>query len=299
MSVKSDRFWSGFGRVSAVIGTLGAAIGVWSHFLGPSASLKAVVSFGPLDYPPVLNQTVEKVLQLRHSQDLTSLLEEGATPPTTESEIKRKFLLRDKLGEYIDSHIPLELAQYKELGGIWRASISNEGDLQCSAISITLPGAVTALIQPDSGSKVTREVHDVIELGELRPGGRVNVLAWVRSEPSLWAADRVEVTHSKGRGKVELHSQASGVALFVERYVGGWSLLMFSSFGLLIITVAREIINSVASASRERAGQETAGGGAASQETAGGGAPREVTPKRTRPKRKQEESTEKAPRQAQ
>lgn len=93
--------------------------------------------------------------------------------------------------------------ELRTLRGFWAAIVVNSGKKKCTGVDLRLPNATEASVKHDREATASATaVNEVIHLGELRPGGECEVLAW--TDRSLTNDDyrAVRVSHDSGVGKV-------------------------------------------------------------------------------------------------
>ena len=239
----NESFWAAVGKIGAVAGLVATVVGLWTLYSAPRGDVVANLYFGPQYWPPEAQVERQKILELVEPQRLAQLASESADekvsspgaeeeePSPSAEEVRRELGYRLRQ-EIRDSNI----GQYTQLGGYWIADVRNEGDLSVENIAINLPGAVVAVTVPSGATSLRDESKPasvdsgVVQIGTLRPNGKVRVIAWASSEPSDFAIKDVVLSHQGGVGSLAVYSVRPPLAVSI---INSWPLLLLPAWLLV------------------------------------------------------------------
>jgi hypothetical protein len=81
--------------------------------------------------------------------------------------------------------------------------VKNTGKKKCLDVNLRLPHAIRASVRHDrEKSPSAIDITQVIDLGELRPKGECEVIAWTDQRLSNYDYASVQLTHESGVGKI-------------------------------------------------------------------------------------------------
>jgi hypothetical protein len=231
----SESFWAAVGKIGAIAGLLATLVGLWTLYSAPRGDLVADLRFGPQFWPPAATVERQKILELVEPERLAQLVSEPAEEQEASHDAEK---VREELGYRLRQYIrESDIGEYTRLGGYWIADVRNEGDLSVESAAINLPGAVVAVTAP-SGDIITHSGEfkpasvdsGVVQLGTLRPNGKVRVIAWTVSEPSDFSVRDVVLSHQGGVGSLAVYSMRPPLAVSIRN---NWPLLLLPGWLLL------------------------------------------------------------------
>jgi hypothetical protein len=165
----------------------------------PAHKLEAFVSWNAFKLPPqvetafadqakTVNQTITKFQAENPKQNIGD----------------DAYYRADRLGFQVQSCLKPDLPwQLQYLHGCWGVTVKNTGKKKCLDVNLRLPHAIRASVRHDREKNPSAiEISQVIHLGELRPKGECEVIAWTDERLSNYDYASVQLTHESGVGKI-------------------------------------------------------------------------------------------------
>jgi hypothetical protein len=110
---------------------------------------------------------------------------------------------------------------FKAIHSYWTGTITNSSSAQLTTVQLHLSGAKFALLTRDDNSKTTQSTENLINIGDLRPGEKVQISIWstygLDFSDHFYAED-VRLTHHSGVGKVTIPRLVTGLPAFFDKY---------------------------------------------------------------------------------
>jgi hypothetical protein len=212
---RSQAVWALVGQVSAVVALLGGLIGLFKFATQPKIGLSAELSLTEFHLPPDVIRQRELIAQLGAPEAIDSLL-----APVAEEypqHIDAIEAAKEKIIRYLlnaSFKIQRDAGQFS---GLWVASVTNDGNLPADEVVLSLPGArAVRLLRAE---KLQEFPEGPVNLGTVRPGDSVTVIAWTFTTPGAWDVEHVFLSHANGLGKVRIRRirtwpSVSTIALF-------------------------------------------------------------------------------------
>jgi hypothetical protein len=109
--------------------------------------------------------------------------------------------------------------EFKSIQSYWTGTITNSSSGQVTTVQLYLNGAKFALLARDDNSKTSQSTENVVNIGDLRPGEKVQVSIWSVYGLDYYAyAPDVRLTHHSGLGKVIIPRLVTGLPAFLDKY---------------------------------------------------------------------------------
>lgn len=226
--------------ISAVVVSTLATFQLYNMATAPSVELSADVRFGAVMQP---NDDTDKFEEFRSlfavdsliaNIDLNSVLPDSIGNDEIGKVEQRVF---QKVHDYWTNRLLWRYRKpYSSLGGYWDLTVRNGESQQIASVEVILPGAVLVKTEREGEEASWQSVDEVLQIGRMRPGETVSLIAWTRRPPARGDADEIRITHEKGTGKTKVFRRAGPVGQFVDDNFG---LLLFElfMFGLLAFSV--------------------------------------------------------------
>lgn len=251
---RSTKRWATVGRFAAATGGIATIIallfGIWTWWAsGPRVIVET--TWSPMTIPPDLAGVLTRLEDASIYGLRDTRTDTDATPVRSiEAEAVRHFFPRS------------ELAALRELNFVWRIQASNKGRAQAE-VSLRVPEVRFALVSREGVPQenyIVRDGTERIDVGVVRPGEAVTVLAWGRSYRTVppRGDEGVTLYLSEGRGKV-LQNGLVGPKV----YWLATDFLSITKFGLwftaiiALIAVLASTLTSLPSASDKAAATAT------------------------------------------
>jgi hypothetical protein len=229
--------WKSIGSwVLQAVGVAAALTVIVQFLTSPSDDLVAQVSFGPMHYPPALEQGLRRIKSrewLEKNLDIEFI--------RGNSNAKKADAVIDRMLGEVSRQISLALLS-DEMRGAWRLGgyyvikVKNNGDKAVSSVRLTGVPAQIVSVQVEGESARNLEVSDVIIVGNLQPQGKARVVAWSEVEPSRKQASEIGVTHESGVGTVRVRVPVGVVGQLVDKWkIQALPLLAMILLGFLLV----------------------------------------------------------------
>lgn len=189
-----DAFFVFVGRVSLIIGLLYTTIKIWQHFFPDKPNLDVEILAGLYKNPP-------------------SFLNEF-------KEISRKA----------NSIAELYLMQ-NLFEGILRVEITNKGKHKAESVTLHAEGLQIKEAQKND-NEIIKPKDDLIELGDLNPKGRINLIVWSRFVPHRYSLNDIKITHAKGVAKIKFVTLQDDRLRFINKIIAGIFVVIILLMGL-------------------------------------------------------------------
>lgn len=170
--------------------TFAALVGAWIAWARWRASRTAVVAEvrqGIFALPDAADEALQEadgaLVRYRMSPDWIDVEDDDSTGATVFAALRP--ILQDRL---------------LDLDKIWEVQIHNKGHKKAEEVALHIPGLKVVRIEKRGEEPSAFSVQGAVEIGDIRPGDKVGVLAWSR-----WGSSgSVEVVQSSGHGKVRM-----------------------------------------------------------------------------------------------
>ena len=126
---------------------------------------------------------------------------------------------RDERKTILDHSIfPENAADVLEVSGVYRFLISNEGESVAKEVNVNVPGGVGTLTL--RAGKKEHSDGDSVSLGDIKPGERLELIAWTTKSARLWSSGEpdISITYDNGVAQVEQMYVIDGVLRFIHKY---------------------------------------------------------------------------------
>jgi hypothetical protein len=233
--------WAIVGRVAVILTILTALFKFIAWWRSPKSKLVATLLPTPFKLPP----TVESELKANSDRVRERLAEFLDRYPKKEG-YDEAYSRAERLASEVRFAIKDELSwETRYFSGCWHVRIDNLGKAKCSGVNLRLPHALLASIQRDGDLEArVQTIKGLVNIGELRPRGRCDVVAWTDSPLLSRQNEEVSLTHDLGVGRVNGQWQTSRFGSIVgtlterENIVSSVLFLFFIVFGLLSLALA-------------------------------------------------------------
>jgi len=196
----------------SVLITLVALTQIWdwsTEPADPSIDLYAEVWYNQTVVPNNVHEWIENLSDIT---DSISFYWNSYSPNESESSLHVtpqsehwNYIAGTMMSSYFDPSTACQAADtYARMHGYWYASIANRGDKALQSVKLLLPNAFYADIYPEAGDPFGRSINEFVDLWELQPGERVIVYAWTPTYPESMDFERIRLSHSEGRGVVDV-----------------------------------------------------------------------------------------------
>lgn len=219
--------------VAAVATICGVAVALWVQFATPSTELSATVNYGSYRVDPLTTKTIAsartQIDALRKSKQKTESLTE---------------LVKDLSN--LDTTPLIPTFSSKQSYAYTSTTVTDAGDLGANNIVLRIPNAVISVVTFDDGSTKIVQASPNIELGNLRPGQKINVYSWFLTAPVFIDKDfGFSLSYSDGIGNIRVQNQHGWLynslsSTFMQIYFG---VLFAWLIGFIIFTAYRHGIN--------------------------------------------------------
>jgi hypothetical protein len=207
---------------------------MWDRFTAEDLAAKA--TYGAFVLPPGLGDEFSKLRELGEKERLENEIGSTEFPNKHDQEVAEEVTDRvvGEISWFLRHELPHDIPHsFLALNGFWKVSVTNEGSVLLEEVSLALPHASSWVIKPAAGpvhhDATEKTSEAMLDLGRLRPGESVEILAWTWREPNWSDEDDVRLTFAKGRGDVVFIGSARPVTSQRWPYfaLGGlWLLLM-------------------------------------------------------------------------
>ena len=208
-------FWAIFGKVSAVITTLGTLIGIWVVFSQVSEDLELFVESYPYSISPDMKVAIDENFDAFSYVKLNDLLKKD-TPVDIH---KNEFNILNFIQEiHKNSWGNINKYSLDKFNGYSSLYLTNEGEKTATDIEINFPHKGLVLIKYPDATQVIEEFSRVIKLNDLRAHSNISLLIWSKSNLSSYEYDDIKLTHKNGVGKVSSPVIATGLSWYFAEY---------------------------------------------------------------------------------
>jgi hypothetical protein len=228
-------FWSTVAGVASIVVILTGIIKSIQWWRTPAHKLEATVGWNSFKLPPQIRAEFAE-----QAKNITRTIEEFQSENPEQEGGDAAYRRADDLAWRIRHRLEGDVSyQLQSLKGCWLATVKNIGKKKCVDVNLRLPNAIRASLKHDREENPTAiDVSEIVPIGELRPKGECEVIAWTNW--SLRNSDyaSVNLTHEAGVGKVhgEWRTDRFGyVAAYVLKFFG---LGVFMSAFWLALLVA-------------------------------------------------------------
>jgi hypothetical protein len=195
-----EKFWAWVGKASALLGLIlifvNIIIAVAPEKSTPQCILAAEVIYQDHSQPDPVKAEWDKVATY-----FNTLPDPALFPPESED---LKLLVDDLFR--LKSELPYLLTK-PGFRSAYHARIRNTGALPCEEVQLELDNASIVEL-PRAGETATEDTNGIIQVGTLRPGADIHVIAWTSAEADSYTPfprlNAVALSHSLGPGKIEL-----------------------------------------------------------------------------------------------
>lgn len=244
MSDKSQRFWSGVGKLSALVLLLGGVVGLYKQLFPKGPSVRARVEIHHFSLPPDLASALDAIRAAQSPSSLERSLMD-AVPQDQQVEFPM-FRVANHLGESFDQlwteRWRYSFDRYKYYLVM---EVSNAGNQPARDVMVDLPLSGIAKLVLGEEPAHMREVDGKIALGEVRPGGTAWIGLWATRDSYLYPGVEIRLSHAAGTGRVSWGDTTFGVRAFVARHLGIISFYLIMFVALLCLMIA-ELSKSLA-----------------------------------------------------
>jgi len=110
-------------------------------------------------------------------------------------------------------------SKFENIQSYWAGTITNSSSGQVTTVQLYLNGAKFALLTHDDNSKTSQSTENVVNIGDLRPGEKVQVSIWsTYGSDYYWYGPDIRLTHRSGVGKVIIPRLVTGLPAFIDKY---------------------------------------------------------------------------------
>ncbi len=191
-------FWAMVGKISMAIALIVGAMTIWEKYNAPGVKLEASVFWGPNLKQPDQDEFLLALSEILSPAGIVGVIQKDVNPyaiqPIPEKSVE--WLARS-LSRAVDR---LKTEKLLDRAGYWKILVINSGDLIIKGATLRVPDAGIAKVIIDGKSRIDRQFPE-IEIGNIAPGGVVEVYAWTSSSYSH-NFENVSIYHSEGKGKV-------------------------------------------------------------------------------------------------
>lgn len=233
--------------VAGVATICSVAVALWIQFAKPSTELSATVNYGSYKVDPLTSRVITSL-----NAHLKSLKEYKQKTQTLSE------LIKDRSNTDITSLVPTFSPEQSY--AYTSTTVTDSGDLGANNIILRVPNSVVSEVTFDDGSTKIVQGTPNIELGNLRPGQKINVYSWFLTAPIFIDKDfEFSLSYSDGIGNIHVQGQhgwfyTTFSSTFLQIY---FALLFAWVIGFVIFTTYRHGINVGRLAAASSASEDT------------------------------------------
>lgn len=234
--MKENKFWIFWGKLSAVIITIGVLITIYIQIFPSESELIAEDNYYKFALPVDL---IDKISLYNTSVSVDSIKKyireyDEKNKTNMSDEFDFRYYLNNKLGG-IFKKFNYNPNYYN---GHFYFSIKNVGAKISEDIIFHSPLNGIALITREDDTQTIEEFNRQIKLNSLRPNESLSLAIWSKYFSSFYGEDEFRLTDSNGSGDFSFPTYVTGFAEFVANnlfiLIFGLILFLLISFGILI-----------------------------------------------------------------
>lgn len=228
MSQESS-FWTMFGKISAVITTIAALVGIWVVFNQASEDLELYVSSGSYNLSPNLRKAISSNQEVFSNLELKEHIKKNVPEEIYQHEF-------DLIGVIQNLHKTswgeINRYNYDKYRGLNYLRLTNTGNKTASDIEILFPvSGIATIIYPDDSTD-TMSFRRIIKINDLRASSEISIAVWSEAEVSKYNYEDIKVTHTNGIGEVTWPINATGFSWYFAMYPYSTFLFLYIIFML-------------------------------------------------------------------
>jgi len=217
-------FWAVIANVASVVIILTGVFTLIGWWRTPAHKLEAFVAWNSFELPPQVRS--EFAGHAKPIADmLAKFLEENPEKEIGTRPYWHVKTLASELRYLVETDLSPDL---RYLHGCWVARVKNAGKRKCVDVNLRLPHAKKASIKHDRESEEhALDISEVINVGELRPKGECNIIAWTDRQLYNWDYASLHVTHESGVGKIRGEWRVDRFTYVFGNVARGLGILLF------------------------------------------------------------------------
>jgi hypothetical protein len=241
MATKPNDFWSAFGKISAVIGTLAALLTIFFSLTAKGPNLVARGYTRGFAYQPDLVDVYKRVRSTEDRSNLKEIIldvthKNGYTNQFMVNEIASS--ISSKFDESWGNKYNYSLRSFDAFAVI---KIRNKGAKPAENVVLDLPAndlplqGIALITERDQGQRLV-DVDKKISIGTIRPNNDVSIAIWSEVPISDYREKEFGVTHADGTSSVAFGHTLIGIKRIFGENI--WFILWVLFFILLAVFFA-------------------------------------------------------------